>query len=141
MSHRVVIDTNCIVSALLFSKQKMAWMRHSWQSAHIIPLVNKDTINELLRVLTYPKFKLEKAEQALLLADFLPYAETVPDQDVPLNLPVLRDPADQMFLTLAVVSKADALVTGDNDLLEIKPGFKALPIMTPSEFEQWLLRK
>jgi putative PIN family toxin of toxin-antitoxin system len=140
MSHRVVVDTNCIVSALLFSKQKMAWMRHSWQSGQIIPLVNKDTVNELLRVLTYPKFKLGKAEQALLLADFLPYAETISQQDAPLNLPVVRDPADQMFLTLAVVGKADVLVSGDNDLLEIQSSFKTLPIMTPSEFEQWLLR-
>jgi putative PIN family toxin of toxin-antitoxin system len=140
MNHRVVVDTNCIVSALLFSKQKMVWMRHSWQSGQIIPLVNKDTVNELLRVLTYPKFKLGKAEQALLLADFLPYAETISQQDAPSNLPVVRDSADQMFLTLAVVGKADVLVTGDNDLLEIKFCFKTLPILTPSEFEQWLLR-
>jgi predicted nucleic acid-binding protein len=45
-----------------------------------------------------------------------------------------------MFLTLAVVGKADVLVSGDNDLLEIQSSFKTLPIMTPSEFEQWLLR-
>jgi len=140
MSHRVVVDTNCIVSALLFSKQKMAWMRHSWQSGQIIPLVNKDTVNELLRVLTYPKFKLGKAEQALLIADFLPYAETISQQVAPLNLPVVRDPSDQMFLTLAVVGKAEVLVSGDNDLLEIRSSFKTLPIMTPNEFEQWLLR-
>lgn len=138
MSHRVVLDTNCVVSALLFSKQKMAWLRHSWQSGEIVPLVNKDTVSELLRVFTYPKFRLEKAEQALLLADFLPYAETLPKHDAPLNLPMIRDPADQMFLALAVVGKADALVTGDSDLLVIKHSFKTLPIMTPGEFEQWL---
>jgi putative PIN family toxin of toxin-antitoxin system len=140
MNCRVVLDTNCIVSALLFSKQKMTWLRHSWQSGDIVPLVSKDTANELLKVLTYPKFKLTKAEQALLLADFLPYAETVTAFETPPDLLVIRDQADQMFLTLAVVSKADALITGDNDLLVIKDSFKTLPIMTLSEFEQWLKR-
>lgn len=97
MSCRVVLDTNCIVSALVFSKQKMAWLRHRWQSGEITPLVSKDTVNELLRVLAYPKFKLDHEEQALLLADFLPYAETVTKFNLPPDLPVIRDQADQMF--------------------------------------------
>ena len=51
MSCRVVFDTNCIISALVFSKKKMAWLRYRWQSGEIVPLVSKDTANELLRVL------------------------------------------------------------------------------------------
>lgn len=141
MSCRVVLDTNCIVAALIFSKQKMAWLRHSWQSGELIPLVSKDTANELLRVLAYPKFKLTRAEQALLLADFLPYAETVTAFDLPRNLPVIRDQDDQIFLVLAVAGKAEALVTGDNDLLVIKDSFKTPPIMTLCEFEQWQKNK
>ena len=137
MSIRVVLDTNYIVSALIFSGQKMAWLRHLWQSGEIIPLVSKDTANELLKVLTYPKFKLTKSEQALLLADFLPYAETVTLLDVPYELPLIRDKADQMFLVLAVAGKVEVLVTGDNDLLVIKESFKTPPIMTLSEFELW----
>ncbi|MFA7299391.1 MAG: putative toxin-antitoxin system toxin component, PIN family [Sideroxydans sp.] len=138
MSCRVVIDTNCIISALVFSKQKMAWLRNSWQSGEVILMVSKDTANELLRVLAYPKFRLTHEEQALLLADFLPYAETVTTFNLPPDLPVIRDKADQMFLTLAVAGKAEVLVTGDDDLLVIKERFKAPPIMTLNEFEQWL---
>jgi len=138
MSRRVVLDTNCVISALLFSQQKIAWLRHSWQNAQITPLAGKDTVNELIRVLTYPKFKLSKTEQALLLADFLPYAETVIVEHIPDGLPTIRDPADQMFLTLAVVGQADALVTGDADILDIKASFHTLPIMTLSEFKDWL---
>ena len=138
MSCRVVLDTNCIISALIFSKRKMAWLRYRWQSGEIVPLVSKDTANELLRVLAYPKFKLSQEEQALLVADFLPYAETVTNFNLPTNLPVIRDQADQMFITLAVVGKAEVLVTGDDDLLVIKDSFKTPPIMSLSEFEQWL---
>lgn len=140
MIYRAVLDTNCVISALLFSRQKMAWLRHGWQSGEFVPLVNKQTANELLRVLNYPKFKLTKAEQSLLLADFLPYAEIIPvlDTDTPVELPIIRDPDDQKFLTLAVIGKADALISGDNDLLAIKNSFKALPILTINEFEEWL---
>lgn len=137
VSYRIVLDTNCIIFALIFSRQKMSWLRHNWQSGAIIPLVSKETASELLRVLAYPKFKLTKTEQLVLLADFLPYAETVTSLEVPVDLPVIRDTADQMFLTLAVVGKADALVTGDNDLLVLKDLFKTPPIMSLSEFEKW----
>ena len=116
----------------------MSWLRHQWQMAHIIPLASKDTVNELLRVLTYPKFKLSKAEQGLLLADFLPYTETVDIDCVPEGLPQIRDKADQMFLILAVVGKADVVVTGDADILSIQASFKTPPIMTLTEFKAWL---
>ncbi|MDP1664199.1 MAG: putative toxin-antitoxin system toxin component, PIN family [Methylobacter sp.] len=138
MSRRVVLDTNCVISALLFSQQKMAWLRHSWQNEQIIPLASKDTVSELMRVLAYPKFKLSKAEQGLLLADFLPYAETVVIGQVPDGLPIIRDTADQMFLILAVVGRAEALVTGDADILEIKADFHTPPIMTLAECRDWL---
>ena len=72
-----------------------------------------------------------------MLAAFLPYAETVTSLEVPLDLPVIRDKTDQIFMTLAVVGNADVLVTGDNDLLVLKDVFKILPIMSLSEFEQW----
>ncbi|GDX84823.1 twitching motility protein PilT [Methylococcaceae bacterium] len=138
MSRRVVLDTNCIISALLFSKQPMAWLRHSWQNGDITPLASKDTVSELIRVFSYPKFKLTKAEQHLLLADFLPYAETVKIESIPDDLPQIRDKNDQMFLILAVVGQAEILVTGDADILEIKPIFHAPPIMTLTEFKDWL---
>lgn len=138
MSRRVVLDTNCVISALLFSQQKMAWLRHSWQNAEIIPLASKDTVSELIRVLAYPKFKLSKAEQDLLLADFLPYAETVVIERVPEGLPIIRDTAVQMFLILAVVGRAEALVTGDADILELKSSFRTPPIMTLTEYKDWL---
>jgi uncharacterized protein len=137
MSHRVVLDTNCIISALIFSQVKMAWLRQGWQSGRFTPLVNKQTVSELLRVLAYPKFKLTKAEQGLLLADFLPYAETVAPQGDPTGLPIVRDYTDQIFLSLAVTSKAEVLVSGDNDLPVLKNEF-AISIMTPNEFESCL---
>lgn len=137
MTHRVVLDTNCVISALLFSKQNLAWLRHRWQNGHMTPLASIDTVRELIRVLNYPKFKLTKAEQELLLADFLPYTETITISHISEGLPHIRDPADQMFLVLAVIGNADIIVTGDADILAIKPSFEKIPIMTLAEYQVW----
>lgn len=101
------------------------------------PLVCKATASELLRVLTYPKFKLTEAEQQDLLADFLPYTDAVSLPDPWPDLPLCRDEHDQVFLALAVAGKADFLVTGDADLLALRESFSGL-IMTVDEFRTQL---
>jgi uncharacterized protein len=135
---RVVLDTNCLTSALLFSKGKVSWLRDAWQSGRFIPLANRDTVEELIRVFAYAKFKLNKDEQKILLADFLPYAEIVRAAEVPNVLPVLRDPDDVMFLTLVVTAKADALISGDKDIQAVKHQLDGIPILTVAEFTEWL---
>ena len=69
---RVVLDTNVVLSALLFTSGRLAWIRRAWQHQQLKPLVCRETASELLRVLAYPKFKLSTAEQQALLEDFLP---------------------------------------------------------------------
>ena len=78
----------------------------------------------MLRVLSYPKFKLSAAEQKELLADYLPWCETVMIPDPPPATPLCRDPFDQPFLQLAITGKAQFLVTGDADLLVLAPLFR-----------------
>ena len=102
-------------------------------------MVSKETIEELLRVLTYPKFKLSQQEQELLLADFLPYAEVIKLNVIPEGLPQIRDKHDQMFLVLAVVSGAEYIITGDKDILDIQSTFHNPPIMTLSQFKEVML--
>lgn len=130
---RVVLDTNIVLSALIFSAGRLAWIRHAWQRRQLQPLVCRETAIELLRVLAYPKFKLSAPERQELLADFLPYAEGV-ELPVPWpDLPACRDAKDQVFLVLAHVGKADALITGDADLLAMQDHFPGL-IMTADTF-------
>ena len=107
-------------------------MRQAWQLDEIRPLVCRATANELLRVLAYPKFRLQEMEQKNLLADFLPYAEVVDLPDPWPDLPLCRDKHDQVFLVLARVAKADFLVTGDDDILALSERFPGL-ILTADE--------
>ncbi|MFA7173103.1 MAG: hypothetical protein WC340_06770 [Kiritimatiellia bacterium] len=40
----------------------------------MLPLISKETLVELIRVLNYPKFKLTPLEQQAVLEAFLPHA-------------------------------------------------------------------
>lgn len=114
---RVVLDTNVVLSALVFARGVTARLRAAWQAGPCRPLVSSVTARELVRVLAYPKFRLSPAEQEELLADYLPYAEVVTIPHPPPEAPACRDPFDLPFLHLAVAGRAAFLVTGDRDLL------------------------
>ena len=135
---RLVLDTNVLVSALLFPSGSLSWLRHGWHSEQIRPLVNRDTTAELIRVLAYPKFRLSDGDRDELLADYLPYCETVATDHPPPKVPPCRDVDDRKFLELALTASADALVTGDNDLLVLADSFQ-IPILEPATIKGWLI--
>lgn len=134
---RVVIDTNLVLSALVFAQGRLSPLRLAWQGGLCQPLVSRVTAAELIRVLAYPKFKLTAEDQQELLADYLPYCTTV---RMPAKLPVTpecRDKFDLPFLQLAVAGKADYLVTGDQDLLVLANQF-GCSIITADQFMKTL---
>jgi putative PIN family toxin of toxin-antitoxin system len=98
------------------------------------PLIDRSCADELIRALAYPRFQLDQRDFQALLADYLPYAATV-DIEHPrrFDLPVCRDAADQKFLVLAELGKADILVTGDRALLELS-GEAGFAIESPARF-------
>jgi putative PIN family toxin of toxin-antitoxin system len=132
---RVVFDTNVVLSALVFTGGRLDWLRRHWQLEEAVPLVSRYTTDELLRILAYPRFKLTMERQIHLLADYLPFCERiVTDEAFPIPC---RDPKDQPLLDLAHCGKADALVTGDEDLLALA-GQTGFVIETPEEYRQHL---
>lgn len=133
---RVVLDTNVLVSALLFHNGSLAWIRRAWQAEVIIPLASRGTAAALIRVLAYPKFRLTDDEREDLLGDYLPWCETVTvPEDI--DLPECRDPSDLPFLALAIGGKADTLVAGDEDILALADDFN-VPILSPARFRVWM---
>ena len=131
MSHRVVFDTNTVISALLFASGELAWLRGHWREKTYVPLLSRATGAELTRVLGYPKFKLTDEERVELLGDYLPQCEIV---DPTASCPqVCRDSGDQIFLDLAHTGKADVLVSGDDDLL-VLAGQTTFAIETPRAY-------
>lgn len=131
---RVVIDTNVVLSALLFKSGRVSWLVPLWQFGRLTLIVSKATASELMRGLKFPKFKLTPDEQTAVLSAFLPYAEVFVVQGS-VSAPACRDPDDDVFLALATQARADYLVTGDADLLAVR-GFKTCPIVTPEQFRR-----
>ena|SRR5688572_4665638 len=111
---RVVLDTNTVVSALLFSGVSSRLLP-LWQSDRITLLVSKPILEEYLRVLAYPKFRLSEADIRVLVdEELLPFIQPV---RIRRRLRVVqRDPDDDKFLECAVSGGARYLVTGDADL-------------------------
>ena len=132
---RVVIDTNLVLSALVFAQGRVTPLRLAWQNQQIQPLVSKTTAAELIRVLQYPKFKLSADDQQELLADYLPYCQTIVIPEPPPVTPECRDQFDVPFLQLALAGEAHALITGDQDLLCLADNFTC-PILTAEQFLQ-----
>ncbi len=120
---RVVLDTNVVLSALVFGGGAAGRLRGLWQQRAFVPLASTATAHELVRVLAYPKFGLSAAEQHELLADYLPCTAIVRIPQPPPRVPVCRDPLDAPFLHLAVMGKAQMLVSGDKDLLALAVEF------------------
>ena len=112
MTSRVVLDTNVLVSALLFENGRLAWLRRTWQTAAITPVLAESSARELIRVLAYPKFRLEQPAIDRLLEDVLPWCETRAGPIEPCQHQV-RDPKDQVFLDLALAAGVPVLVSGD----------------------------
>ena len=122
MSHppQVVLDSNVVLSALVFRSGVAGRLRHAWQTERCTPLVSTATAQELIRVLACPKFGLSADDQQQLLADYLPWSrsERLPQPPQPLSVSC-RDPFDVPFLQLALAGKARLLISGDRDLLAL----------------------
>jgi uncharacterized protein len=120
--------------ALLFPRGALAWLRRAWIEGSLSPLVSAPTTAELIRVLSYPKFRLEAEEIESVLAAYLPYAElAVVERPPATSLPRCRDKADQMFLELAAAAVAESLVSGDREILALS-GRTPFLIETPAAF-------
>jgi predicted nucleic acid-binding protein len=57
---RVVLDTNVLVSGLLFGGTP-GLLVELWKTGRILPLMSGEMVNEFLRVLAYPKLQLSEA--------------------------------------------------------------------------------
>jgi uncharacterized protein len=122
-----------VVSALVFAGEVPARLRSAWQQRLFEPLASRATAAELIRVLSYPKFRLTPQEQEELMSDYLPWCTVVPMSGRMPEIPTCRDPGDRPFLLLALAGRADVLVTGDDDLHALADAFQCA-IMNPSQF-------
>ena len=135
---RAVLDTNVVVSALLFSGPPSRLIS-PWQSGRLRLVVSAPILDEYIRVLAYPKFKLTNTEiRGLLEEELIPFIESA--TAVPTNLPDLRAPDGAKAMTRAVAAGVRWLVSGDDDLLSLQR-VQSVEILSVTTFLQQLKRK
>jgi len=131
MTNRFVVDTNVLISALLF-KNSVPFRTIELVEKQGIILYSEATLNELEQVLNRKKFNkyLSLEDRQVFLLKFISTAELVSIKE---TIAVCRDEKDNKFLELAVSGNANIIVTGDLDLLVLNP-FQTLEIVTPNMF-------
>ena len=130
-SLKVILDTNVLLSALLF-RGELSVLVPMWKDGAFIPIFSKETFAEFKAVLAYPKFKLTKNEiDRIIQEEVLPYFEVVVVTQPVFG--VCKDHHDDKFLSCAVSAGADMLVSGDRALFQLKK-FKSVKIVSPSAF-------
>ena len=128
---RVVVDTNVLISALLF-KGALSRFVELWQKGKIVPVISKKIFEELRVVLEYPKFSLSKDElKSIIEHEILPYFEIVEVKEEVKS--VCRDPEDDKFISCALSASADYIVSGDKDLCDLKQ-YGPIKIVRASDF-------
>ncbi|MCK8516984.1 putative toxin-antitoxin system toxin component, PIN family [Methylonatrum kenyense] len=131
---RWVLDTNVLISRLLAPGGAAAEAADRALSSGIL-LVSEATLNELITVLDRPKFSpyisvADRREFIRLLGGVSRFVEVLRP------VRACRDPDDDKFLDVALAGEAQAIITGDKDLLALDP-FHGIRIVTPIAFLDW----
>jgi putative PIN family toxin of toxin-antitoxin system len=126
---RVVFDTNIFISAFVFpgGQAEQAILKVLEGNDHL--LISKDIIDEVLTVLAR-KFN-RNAEALAHTAVFLSEIAEMVKPSV--KIKVLKEPPDNRILECAVYGRADIIVTGDKEMLNLKH-YQGVKILSLREY-------
>ncbi len=128
---RVVVDTNILVGFAIRPNRDFERL-FDYLAGHAVTLVSDDTIAELFAVLSRETFRAYiPQESAIDYAEW--YAGISESVAVTEHVAACRDPRDDKFLSLAVAGKADCIVSGDSDLLDMA-AYRGILILRAAEF-------
>ena len=131
----VVFDTNVLIAAII-TEGICSKLLHRARAGEFSLVSCPFIMMELRRTLS-KKFRLSPGETASAME---PIGEAI-EQNLAHDLKITdicRDVDDDNIIACAVAAKADYLVTGDSDLLDIK-SYRDIKIITPRDFEALLV--
>src|SRR5579864_7485673 len=130
-AERVVVDTNVFVSRLL--RLSSVPGQAAGKAMHnSVLLFSQETMSELADVLAEGKFdryatikqRLQFIRLIASIAEFVAIIHVVRE---------CRDPKDDKFLEVALNGRADVIITGDEDLLEMHP-WRSIATLSPADY-------
>ena len=129
---RLVLDTNTVLSALLWRGTPYRLLEAIRKQYPTLQLYSSPVLlEELTDVIGRPTFsqRLTAVGKTVreVLADYIEIVDLVEPTEIP---QVVRDPDDDHVLACALTAKADLIVSGDKDLLDLN-SFQNIPILAP----------
>lgn len=133
---RVILDTNVLLGALISPHGPPDRIYRAWRRARFELVTSTEQLDELRRASRYPKLKsllpahrvgsmVNNLQRAIVLNAVPPLPEDL----------ILNDPNDAYLLAIALVSKAEYLVTGDRRAGLLQLGSMGRTrIVTPATF-------
>lgn len=131
---RIVLDTNVVMSALLWRGKPYQLLEAIRQRADLQLYSSATLLQELADVLTRPSATQRLAiigkSAREVLADYADAVDLVEPVAVPRVVP--RDADDDHVIAAALAAGADLIVSGDADLLSLT-SFETIAIITPAQ--------
>ena len=126
---RIMLDTNVLISALLFPSRHMNYLIWKLTSEHTIVL-SSFVVEELHKVVQ-KKFptKVNAVDQLL---ENMSYELVYTPKKMEPDLVEIRDMNDYPVIYTAIKEEVDILITGDKDFSDL--GLNEPVIVTPAEF-------
>ena len=128
--HRIVLDTNVLVSAILFGGPPRDVLELAISGTMDCSL-SLAILDELREVLCRPKFGFSLEQSLQVLEELHAVCDVVHPADRVFVL--ASDPDDNMILECALASKADFIVSGDRHLLDLAT-YRDVLIVRPSDY-------
>jgi|SRR5208283_3181230 len=127
----VVFDTNVLIAAII-TEGLCSKLLHRARGGEFSLILCPFILKELRGILS-TKFRLSREDVALAMDPINEAIYEVIEHGIKI-VEICRDADDDNIIACAVAAKADYLVTGDSDLLEIK-NYHDIKIVTPRDFE------
>ena len=131
----VVFDTNVLIAALITEGICSKLLRRA-RTGEFTLVSCPSIMKELRRILT-KKFRLADGEMVSVIEPVTEAIHQIIEHTLKVK-GVCRDADDDDILACALAAKAEYLVTGDADLLELKR-HQGIRIVTPRDFEALFL--
>ena len=137
---RIVLDTNVIVSGLLLAESIPGRLLSFLEAKQYDLVTSAEQVDELVRVLNYGKLstRIDAAKAATLMSAL--HASAYQANELP-EVSNSVDLADNLIIATAIAGKADVLVTGDQKHLVALGSGAGIPILTPREAIDRILRE
>ena len=120
---RIVLDTNVAVSAAVSPKGPPADIVKAWRAHSLTWVTSPPLLDELERTLLSSRIGRYLAWGEDEIAEFLAAVRQTAEVTSPTDRidVIMDDPVDNRVLEAAVSAQADYVVSGDHDLLNLRP--------------------